>query len=199
MAEGEATDEERVIRETGIDARIAAIVEPVVRTLGFRLVRVRLSGQNGLTLQIMAERPDGSMDVEDCETLSRAISPVLDVADPVDRAYNLEISSPGIDRPLVRRSDFDEWLGHEARLETSVLIGGRKRFRGVIASVSDEAVGVTLEASEDAEARTVELPFSALASARLVLTDELIREALREDRRARRERKKKRGGEEPPN
>ena len=198
MADAEAMAEERIIRETGIDARIAAIVEPVMATLGFRLVRVRLSGQGGLTLQIMAERADGSMNVEDCETLSRALSPVLDVADPVDRAYNLEISSPGIDRPLVRRSDFEEWQGHQLRLETSVLVGGRKRFRGVIAAVADDSVRVTLEPAEGAEAGTVDLPFSALATARLVLTDELVREALREDRRARRERKKNRGAEPQP-
>jgi ribosome maturation factor RimP len=188
--------EERIVRETGIDARIAAIVEPVVQGLGYRLVRVRLSGQNGLTLQIMAERADGTMTVEDCEELSRALSPVLDVEDPVDRAYHLEISSPGIDRPLVRRSDFDEWRDHLVRIETSVAIGGRKRVRGTIAGVGETAVTVVPSEGEG-EGGEIEIPFSALASAKLVLTDDLVREALKEDRRMRRERKKHRGGEPP--
>jgi ribosome maturation factor RimP len=188
-------NEERIVRETGIDARIAAIVEPAMDALGFRLVRVRLSGQNGLTLQIMAERPDGSMTVEDCEELSRAISPVLDVEDPVDRAYHLEISSPGIDRPLVRHSDFVEWQDHLARFETSVLVGGRKRFRGRIVKVGDASFTIATEAGDGDEAGEVEIPFAALASARLVLTDDLIRDALKEDRKLRRERKKHRGVE----
>jgi ribosome maturation factor RimP len=188
--------EERIVRETGIDARIAAIVEPVVQGLGYRLVRVRLSGQNGLTLQIMAERADGTMTVEDCEELSRALSPVLDVEDPVDRAYHLEISSPGIDRPLVRRSDFEEWRDHLVRIETSVAVGGRKRVRGTIAGVGETAVTVVPSEGEG-EGGEIEIPFSALASAKLVLTDDLVREALKEDRRMRRERKKHRGGEPP--
>jgi ribosome maturation factor RimP len=188
--------EERIVRETGIDARIAAIVEPVVQGLGYRLVRVRLSGQKGLTLQIMAERADGTMTVEDCEELSRALSPVLDVEDPVDRAYHLEISSPGIDRPLVRRSDFEEWRDHLVRIETSVAVGGRKRVRGTIAGVGETAVTVVPSEGEG-EGGEIEIPFSALASAKLVLTDDLVREALKEDRRMRRERKKHRGGEPP--
>ncbi|HET7806472.1 MAG TPA: ribosome maturation factor RimP, partial [Pseudolabrys sp.] len=112
-----AQDEPRLIVEPGLPARVAAIVEPVLQQLGFRLVRVRVSGAEGCTVQIMAERPDGSMSVEDCEEVSRAISPVLDVADPIDRAYRLEISSPGIDRPLVRKSDFDRYAGHLVRIE----------------------------------------------------------------------------------
>lgn len=111
--------DDRIIRESGIDARIAAIILPVLRAIGFRLVRVRLSGQNGLTLQIMAEREDGTMTVEDCEEVSRAVSPALDVEDPIEKAYHLEVSSPGIDRPLVRKSDFSAWAGHLAKVETS--------------------------------------------------------------------------------
>ena len=111
---------ERIIAETGIDARIAAIVEPVLNTMGYRLVRVRLSGQNGLTLQIMAERPDGSMTIEDCEEASNALSPALDVEDPIDRAYNLEVSSPGIDRPLTRLKDFDTYEGYERTIDVHI-------------------------------------------------------------------------------
>lgn len=195
MAEtGKSADTEgRIIRETGLDARIAGIVEPVMNTLGFRLVRVRMSGQNGLTLQIMAEREDGTMTVEDCEALSRAISPVLDVKDPVERAYHLEISSPGIDRPLVRRSDFADWKGHLAKFETSVPICGRKRFRGRIVGIEDESVTIAAEEGDGAEGLAI--PIGALVSARLVLTDELIRDALKADRKLRREMKKHRAGE----
>src|SRR5690349_19663140 len=120
---GETAREDRIVRETGVDARVAHIIEPVVEGLGYRLVRVRLSGQNGLTLQIMAERSDGTMTVEDCEALSRAVSPALDVDDPIDKAYHLEVSSPGIDRPLVRKSDFSTWNGHLVKLDTSILVG----------------------------------------------------------------------------
>lgn len=183
MGEDEADD--RIIRDTGTDGRVAAIVAPLIAPLGFRLVRVRLIGQNGLTLQIMAERADGTMTVEDCETVSRAVSPALDEADPIDKAYHLEVSSPGIDRPLVRKSDFSDWSSHLAKIETSALFEGRKRFRGKIAS-ADEA-GVTLDRDQPAygEAPTVVIPFELIADARLVLTDELIREALAKDKKAR--------------
>jgi ribosome maturation factor RimP len=109
--------------------------------MGFRLVRVRMSGQNGLTLQVMTERNDGTMTVEDCEEVSKAISPVLDVEDPIDKAYHLEVSSPGIDRPMVRRSDFIRWQGHLVKCETSVMVDGRKRFRGKIVSVDEDGSG----------------------------------------------------------
>src|SRR6476620_7199663 len=122
--------DDRIIRESGIDARVALIIQPVLVGIGFRLVRVRLFGQNGLTLQIMAEREDGTMTVEDCEEVSRAVSPALDVEDPIEKAYHLEVSSPGIDRPLVRKSDFRTWSGHLAKLETTMPIAERRRFRG---------------------------------------------------------------------
>src|SRR6187399_2036381 len=125
--------DDRLIHESGTDAKIAAVVAPVLRTVGFRLVRVRLSAQNGLTLQIMAEREDGTMTVEDCEEVSRAVSPALDVDDPIEKAYHLEVSSPGIDRPLVRKSDFVTWTGHLVKMETSVIVADRKRFKGKIA------------------------------------------------------------------
>ncbi|MBX8813861.1 ribosome maturation factor RimP [Pseudochrobactrum algeriensis] len=175
-------DEPRIIRETGIDAKVASLIEPAINAAGFRLVRVRLSGLNGLTLQIMAERPDGTMTVEDCEIVSRTVSPVLDVEDPIDGKYHLEISSPGIDRPMVRKSDFSNWQGHIAKLETSMLHDNRKKFRGRIIKVEDETV--TLEADQatyGAEAQTT-IPFELIADARLILTDDLIRDALRKDK-----------------
>ena len=122
--------EPRLIVEPGLSARVAAIVEPVLEGLGYRLVRVRVSGSDGCTVQVMAERPDGTMTIEDCEVCSRALSPVLDVADPVDRAYRLEMSSPGIDRPLVRQSDFDRYADNLVKIEMAVAVEGRKRFRG---------------------------------------------------------------------
>lgn len=184
--------DDRLIRESGTDAKIAAIVAPVLRTIGFRLVRARLTSQNGLTLQIMAEREDGTMTVEDCEEVSRALSPVLDVEDPVDKAYHLEVSSPGIDRPLVRRSDFRAGIGHLVKLETSVLVDGRKRFRGKIVEVSDEAVVVERDQPAEGEEPAARVPFAAIAEARLVLTDQLIRGALAQDKKIRQERKKRR-------
>lgn len=183
---------ERMVRETGVDARIAAIVEPVLAPMGFRLVRVRLSGQNGSTLQIMAERQDGSMTVEDCEELSRALSPVLDVEDPVDEAYHLEISSPGIDRPLVRKSDFVDWQGHLAKIETTILVADRKRFRGRIAEVDNDGITIERDAASYGDAPVVRIPFDTIGEARLILTDDLVRDALKQDKKLRQQRKKNR-------
>ncbi len=191
-APAETMTDDRIVRESGVDARVAAIIAPVLRVIGFRLVRVRFSSQNGLTLQVMAERDDGTMTVEDCEEVSKAISPVLDVEDPVDKAYNLEVSSPGIDRPLVRKSDFSAALGHLLKLETSVLVGGRKRFRGKIAEVGEDDFVIERDAPAEGEEPTVRIPFSAVDEARLVLTDDLIRAALKQDKKARQERKKQR-------
>ncbi len=185
-------EDDRIIRESGIDARIASIIAPAVAGAGFRLVRVRLSGQNGLTLQIMAERPDGSMTVEDCEALSQAISPALDVDDPIEKNYNLEVSSPGIDRPLVRKSDFANWQGHLAKFETSQLVAERKRFRGRIASADDNSVTVDRDAPGYGEAPTVVIPFDSLAEAHLILTDDLVRDALSKDNRAKKDARKQR-------
>ena len=177
-------DEARLVTETGTDARIAAIVEPVARSLDMRLVRVRLSGQNGLTLQVMAERRDGTMTVEDCEALSKALSPALDVEDPIDKAYHLEVSSPGIDRPMVRRYDFARWAGHLVKVETSVMVENRKRFRGTIASVGEDGFVIERDQVGEGEEPAVTIPFVALAEARLILTDELIRDALKADKAA---------------
>ena len=192
----EIMGDDRIIRESGIDARIAAIILPVLRGMGFRLVRVRLMGQNGLTLQIMAEREDGTMTVEDCEEVSRAVSPALDVEDPVEKAYHLEVSSPGIDRPLVRKSDFATWAGHQVKIETSVLVADRKRFRGRIAEAGADDVLIERDQPAYGDQPSVRLPYEAISEARLVLTDDLIRDALSKDNRARKEARKSRGEED---
>jgi ribosome maturation factor RimP len=171
--------EPRLIIEQGIAARVAAIAAPVLGGLGYRLVRVRVSGTQACTVQIMAERPDGSMVIEDCEAASRALSPVFDVEDPIDREYRLEISSPGIDRPLVRRSDFERYTGHEAKIEMEIAQDGRKRFRGVLTGVEGEAAKLRRKDAAEGEVADVLLPIADMAEARLVLTDELIRESLR--------------------
>lgn len=180
-------NEPRLIIETGLDLRIAEIIEPVLTAMDYRLVRVRMLNQNGLTLQIMAERNDGTMDVDGCEAVSMAISPVLDVEDPIDKAYHLEVSSPGIDRPMVRKSDFTQWKGHLVKCETSIMIDNRKRFRGRITEADTE--GFTIERDQVAygEEPRVTIPFSALAEAKLILTDDLIRDALRADKLAKAE------------
>jgi len=180
----EIAAEPRLVVETGLDRRVADIIEPTIEQIGYRLVRVRLSAQNGATLQIMCERPDGTMTVEDCEKVSMAVSPVLDVEDPIDKAYHLEVSSPGIDRPMVRKSDFSRWLGHLLKCETSILVDGRKRFRGKIVATDEN--GFTLERDQPAagDEPTVVIPFTALAEGRLILTDELIRDALAADKKA---------------
>jgi ribosome maturation factor RimP len=174
-------DEKRLTSETGLAARIAAVSEPVLADFGFRLVRVKLSAQAGATVQIMAERPDGSMSVEDCETLSQALSPVLDVEDPIPGGYRLEISSPGIDRPLVRVSDFARALGHEARIEMAAPVNGRKRFRGLIEKLENNDTQIKLrrtDAKPDEDPEVV-LSLADIAEAKLVLTEDLIRATLR--------------------
>ncbi|OHV77402.1 ribosome maturation factor RimP [Rhizobium sp. LCM 4573] len=180
-------NEPRLIVETGLDLRVAEIIEPVLVAMDYRLVRVRLMNQNGTTLQIMAERNDGTMTVEDCEKVSMAISPVLDVEDPIDKAYHLEVSSPGIDRPMVRKSDFGRWSGHLVKCETSILIDNRKRFRGKISDADEE--GFTIERDQVAygEEPRVRIPFTALSDAKLILTDDLIRDALKAEKLAKAE------------
>ncbi len=172
-----AQDDPRLVTETGAAARVAAVAEPVAEDLGFRLVRVRVSARDGCTVQIMAERPDGTFTVDDCETLSRALSPALDVEDPIKGAYNLEVSSPGIDRPLVRLSDFVRWAGHEVKVEMAVPVEGRKRFRGLIRGVEGETVLVDMP--EGTEPAAAALPIADIAEAHLVMTDALIEESLR--------------------
>lgn len=189
MAPG-GLDEPRFIVETGVAGRIAHVVGPPLRDLGFRLVRVKISAAEGTTIQIMAERPDGTMNVEDCERASMAVSPVLDLDDPFAQAYRLEMSSPGLDRPLVRMSDFQRALGHEARVEMSVAHDRRKRFRGTIEGIDGAGRAACLELrrndAKDGEAPDVLLRLDDIGEARLVLTEALIRAALRAHKAARR-------------
>jgi len=168
-------DDRRPDVESGPARRVAEIIEPTLQSMGLRLVRVKFSGRS---LQIMAERPDGTMTVDDCAALSRAISPVLDVEDPIPGSYTLEVSSPGIDRPLVRLEDFERWAGHIAKVELKAPMDGRRRFRGAIAATSGNAVRLRLPPDANAgEATDVELAFDDISDAKLVLTDELLAEA----------------------
>ncbi len=176
------TDEPRLIIEPGRAARVAALAEPVLATLGYRLVRVRISAFAGCTVQIMAERPDGTMMIEDCEAASRALSPMLDVADPIEGAYRLEISSPGIDRPLVRRSDFDRYAGHVAQVEMQAPIDGRRRFRGELIGTDGECARIRWADAAVNGNSEVLLPIDDMMEAKLVLTDALISESLRKSK-----------------
>ena len=177
----------RLITEQGVAARVAAVAEPVIADLGFRLVRVKISGASGCTVQIMAERPDATMTIDDCEALSRALSPVLDVANPIDRAYRLEISSPGIDRPLVRRSDFERYTGHTVKIEMAIAVDGRRRFRGVLLGMQDEAARIRRDDAAPGEPTDVLLPIEDVAEAKIMLSDALIAESLKRGKAAERQ------------
>lgn len=166
-----------LVARTAIDRRLAEITRPMIESLGYELVRLRFTGSKSPILQIMAQRPDGSMDVDACGEISTAVSALLDVEDPVVEAYTLEVSSPGIDRPLTRLQDFEQWTGHVARIETEELIDGRRRFKGTLDGVEGDEVLITLDG--DPETPTIGLKFDWLVDARLVLTDDLIREALK--------------------
>ncbi len=183
----EGLDEARLIEDSGASQRVGRIAAQVARDLGYRLVRVKISAAGGATVQIMAERPDGTMSIEDCERLSQALSPAFDVEEPMAQAYRLEVSSPGIDRPLVRELDFARAVGHEARVEMAVPLNGRKRFRGRLMGVAPGPEGpaalMTLIADDTSETK-VELPIRAMGEARLVLTEDLIRAALRREKAA---------------
>jgi len=193
-------DEKRLITEAGRAARVAALVEPVLAGLGYRLVRVRISGFAGCTVQVMAERPDGTMSIEDCEAASRALSPVLDAADPIEGSYRLEISSPGIDRPLVRRSDFDRYAGHIAQVEMLAPIEGRRRFRGELDGTQGECV--RLRSGEPparaGEAAEIMLRIDDMMEARLVLTEALVAEALRRSKHGERNKDAQNGERKSP-
>ena len=194
----ELLDEPRLVVEPGIAARVSSVVAPVLQGMGYRLVRIKVSGEAGCTVQIMAERPDGSMQIEDCETISKVLSPVLDIADPIDKAYRLEISSPGIDRPLVRRSDFERHAGHLVKVEMAVAHQGRKRFRGILQGVEDNAVRLHRDDVQQDDDADVLLIMEDIADARLVLTDELIAESMRRGKSAEREMKRNLGVLPPP-
>ncbi len=167
-----------LVAKTSIDQRLAAILTPVVEGMGFELVRVRLMSGRHKTLQIMADRPEGGIGVDECGEISTAISATLDVEDPIDDAYTLEVSSPGIDRPLTRLKDFEAWEGYEAKIETTELIDGRRRFRGTLQGVEDGEVLIEVEAEGQGRV-TIGLPFDWLTDAKLMLTDDLIRDVLK--------------------
>ena len=171
--------EPRRLTETGTAAAVAVIAERTIMPMGYRLVRVRLTGTNGGTVQIMAERPDGTMMVSDCETISRALSPVLDADDPIGKAYHLEVSSPGIDRPLVRASDFQRWAGHEAKIETTLIVAGRRRFRGILLGADGGKAKIRRTDAHPGEATDIDLRIDDMSEAHLVLTDALVTESLR--------------------
>jgi ribosome maturation factor RimP len=180
--------EPRLISEPGLSARVAAIVEPVIEGLGYRLVRVHVSGSDGCTVQVMAEKPDGTMTIEDCEICSRALSPVLDTADPVDRNYRLELSSPGIDRPLVRQSDFERYANNFVKIEMAVAVEGRKRFRGQLLGAEGNIARIRRDDITTGETADIMLPIEEMAEAKLVLTDALIAESLRRGKQAEQQR-----------
>jgi len=167
----------RYIKETGLEARVSAIVEPVANGLGFSLVRVKITQENGCTLQIMAEDENSRFTIVNCETLSKDLSPVLDLEDPIDREYHLEVSSPGIDRPLVRQRDFAAYVGHEVKIELSDMVNGRKRFRGFIKTVDDEAVTITLPDAPGGTDPDHRLALASIGEAKLVMTDALMEKA----------------------
>ncbi len=173
----DSRSEPRLESETGVARKIAELAEPVLEDLGYRLVRLRLTGESGCTLQVMAERPDGTMTVSDCETVSRSLSPIFDVEDILPGEYFLEVSSPGIDRPLVRPGDFERWKDHEAKFELTRPFEGRKRYRGIVKGFKEGSVVVEMSDAEGVS--SIELPFEVLSSARLVLTDQLINAAMK--------------------
>jgi ribosome maturation factor RimP len=181
--------EPRLLLEPGLAARVAAIAEPALESLGYRLVRVKISTDGGCTVQVMAERPDGTMQIEDCETVSRTLSPLLDEKDPVEGAYRLEVSSPGLDRPLVRRSDFERHAGYVVKVEMAVPVEGRKRFRGILTGTEGDAVRLRRDDARPGEQEEFLLPIEDMVDVKLVLTDALMAEALRrskaEERQAR--------------
>lgn len=169
---------ERFALETGPAAEIAALAEPVLEDMGFRLVRVVMSRRDGGTIQIMADKPHGTINVDDCAGISRRLSPLLDAHDPVEGRYFLEVSSPGIDRILVRPSDFEDWAGYEVKVELKELIDGRRRFRGILEGYADGEMRLEVKLDEESETQIIGIPVELIHDAKLVLTDELIRASL---------------------
>ena len=173
LAEGNL--HERFMRESGLAAEIVALAEPVIEELGLRLVRVKISAQGGTIVQIMADRPDGAISVDDCASISRRVSPLLDAHDPIPGGYTLEVSSPGIDRPLVRPSDFEDWAGFEAKIELKELVDGRRRFRGILEGYEDGEARLRIELKDYDEPQVVGLPVALIGEAKLVMTDSLLK------------------------
>jgi ribosome maturation factor RimP len=174
--------QERFIRESGVAAQVAALAEPVIEDLGLRLVRVSISSQGGTTVQIMADRPGGVISVDDCADISRQLSPLLDAHDPIRGVYVLEVSSPGIARPLVRPSDFDDWAGFEAKIELREMIDGRRRFRGILDGYENGEARLRIELKDFEGPQIIGLPVSMINDARLVLTDDLLKLAQTADK-----------------
>lgn len=175
MVQSTAKKEHRFVQETGPAGEIAELAEPVLEDLGLRLVRVIVSGRDGGTVQVMAERSDGTMSIDDCTAASRQLSPLLDAHDPMPGRYHLEVSSPGIDRPLVRASDFEMWAGENAKLELKELVDGRKRFRGRIEGFEDGEVRLEIELDDQDGPKVIGLPVAMIASAKLVMSDALLK------------------------
>ncbi|WP_421702216.1 ribosome maturation factor RimP [Aliiroseovarius sp.] len=171
-----------LVAKAAIDRKLADLLRPVIEGMGYELVRLRLMGGNTPTLQIMAEKPEGGIEVDDLAEINTAVSAIMDVEDPIEDNYNLEVSSPGIDRPLTRLKDFDAWNGYVAKLETAELIDGRKRFKGTL--MGTEGDEVLIEIDNQGEAVTIGLTFDLLAEAKLAMTDELITEMLRQRKAA---------------
>jgi ribosome maturation factor RimP len=165
----------RFAKETGIEREIAKFAEPVIEELGFRLVRVRVSGRDGGTVQVMAERPEGQMTIDDCVAISRKLSELFEVHDPMPGGYRLEVSTPGIDRPLVRPSDFASWVDHEAKIELKAPVDGRKRFRGVIEGADGDEALLRIELPGETEPQTIGIPFSLISEAKLVADQDVLR------------------------
>ncbi len=177
----------RFVREVGLARQIAELAEPIIEDLGFRLVRIMQSGRDGGTVQIMADVADRDITVEDCAEISRTLSPVFDTYDPIPGSYHLEVSSPGIDRPLVRPTDFDDWAGYEIKLELREMVDGRKRFRGRLEGFADGEVRLVTDLGNGEGETVLGFPVLLVESAKLMMTDELISEALK--------RQKQRGNE----
>jgi ribosome maturation factor RimP len=175
MSSRSSSANRRFAKESGAEREIADLAEPVLGELGFRLVRVKVSGRDGGTVQVMAERPDGQMTIDDCASISRKLSPLIEALDPLPGGYRLEVSTPGIDRPLVRPSDFASFTGHEAKIELKELVDGRKRFRGLIEGVGNGEALLRIELAGEEEPQVIGIPFSLIEEAKLVTDKDAVR------------------------
>jgi len=175
MSSSSLSADRRFAKETGIEREIVKLAEPMIEELGFRLVRVKVSGRDGGTVQVMAERPEGQMTIDDCVAISRKLSELLEAHDPMPGGYRLEVSTPGIDRPLVRPSDFASWVGHEAKIELKELVDGRKRFRGVIEGADGDEALLRIELPGETEPQTIGIPFALISEAKLVADQDVLR------------------------
>ena len=171
-------NQQRFVTETGVAGKIAALAEPVIEALGFRLVRVVVSNRDGGTLQIMAERADGQIDVNELTKISRDLSPLLDAHDIISDRYFMEVSSPGIDRPLVRPVDFEKWVGYEAKIKVREAVDGQKRFRGIIEGFENNEVLLRAPVGEQKTDQVLGFAPELIEDAKLVMTDELIKAAM---------------------